>query len=82
MDKILRIASVRAGHRVGAVNNLQPRNAGRALDELLVRRGESSHRRKARFGVVGRGEISVLVVKIGFQQQAGLGIDVGSAFRQ
>ena len=81
VNKILRVAAVRARHGVRAVNNFQPRNAlQRASNELLVRGDEILHRGKSFFRVVGWGEIPVLVLEISFQQQPGLRIEIRPVF--
>ena len=80
VDKILSVATVRACHRVGAVNNLQSSSADRSLNKFLVRRNESFHRCKTLFRVIGWSEIFVFVLEIGFKQQPGLRIEIRPAF--
>ena len=73
MNEILGVVSVRAGHGIRAVSNFQSRDAYRTLNEFLVLPDEPFHRRKALFRVVGWDHVLVLVLEIGFKQQAACG---------
>src|SRR5580698_3443384 len=79
MNEILRVAPVRAGDRIGAVDNFQPGYPHRAAQEFLMRLDESGHRGKAFLGVVRGRQIQVLELKISFKQQPRLRIEVRSA---
>ncbi len=54
VNKILRIPSMCARHRIGAINDFQSRNAQRTFDKFLMRRDKPFHRREALFRVVRR----------------------------
>ena len=79
INKLLRVATVRARNRIGAEDDLQTVGRDGAAEQIKIERQRLLHRLESLFRVVADSEIVLLVVEIILDHQPRLRIEPGAA---